>query len=971
MGTGEICVQRIQQILQTRKMMQITMLVERQQAFVREMTRGSAGIRHQDVSSTMVKRYLVRKNEFVKAATGGETEIDPDVLVEVSGSKLDGTGLKVGVEVLASRQPADCNVFVNPKQLNFDDVEESCRNGCYTPLKEGMQRRSSEKSFLSLMHTEDIRDEGMTVDYQENCNSSLPMNFLGDPEVSVKGKDLQKDSKSISNGNAVISVKEASYDHNDGGTSTLLESGNRESLCGSTGSVEHSPKASLESQGPLSREDVAKSILSTSPVEEKPRHEDEDMIESSESSPKAQIKEGETSDELNVVKPPDTSACEVEEVKIGDFQSKERGTAISSSRTARSRSSGQQESSLNVSGSASNARKTGGTLAGSIGISPRLSNHPNQPLESVNFSHITNESCQKKEAKARDHFLLEGSCPQHKRRKIGHKTVDCLSASLDLREHGFYTVSRDSACGNLGSVEHSPKAMLESQELSVSQEDVVKSNVSRISVEETHQNEDHHMIDWSESSPKAQMTEGRISLGCGNTSGNAPFTFMDKEFEESILSLMKQTGGRSQNSLMEETGVAHPPSIIVDSGSQCIEENTVSLTLENHLTIGHAEHLTCARREMQEMRFDLEGTSNFGSPRSQSLDLIGSDDTKPELEGFVMQTDDEPTSIAGKGVGFDEWNLPSTTIDHASILEQLCQSACMQTPVACSSASYKLHNIQISTGLFQLGLLEGVDMRTMNDAVKQLRDGHSCSMGQSSWDTKKPYLSPVGKLWDITGSRTSSSRNRGSLNPELPCISEENENADEVADIFQDGILNTRVPLADITEIPNPPASVSKAEPYAERLSLDSVNTEISFTGTHKSFKQRLGIQNSSKRRYNNKETNDIKRTTGSLHNSLRKGGPSLSEQEPKRNNIVSSMTSFIPLVQQKQAAAVITGKRDIKVKALEAAEATKRLAEKKENERKMKKEALKLHRSRMEQENMKQLELQKKRKKKRGRKRS
>ncbi|KAM2896062.1 hypothetical protein COP2_005879 [Malus domestica] len=68
--------------------------------------------------------------------------------------------------------------------------------------------------------------------------------------------------------------------------------------------------------------------------------------------------------------------------------------------------------------------------------------------------------------------FLEGPCPQHKRRKIGHKTVDDLSASLDLREHGFYTVSRDSACGNLGSMEHSPKAMLESQGLSVSQEDV-------------------------------------------------------------------------------------------------------------------------------------------------------------------------------------------------------------------------------------------------------------------------------------------------------------------------------------------------------------------------------------------------------------------------------------------------------------------------------------------------------------------
>ncbi|KAM1276313.1 hypothetical protein ACFX13_029552 [Malus domestica] len=734
--------------------------------------------------------------EFVKAVTGGETEIDPGVSVEGSGSKLDGTGVRVGVEVLASRQPADCNVFVNPKQLNFDDVEESCRNGSYTlAFKEGMQGRSPEKRYISLMDADDIQEEGMTVNYLENHNLSLPMNFLGDPEVSIKGKDLQsglsespvEEDRSFLNGNAVSSVMETSDVHNDAVANTLLESGNRDSRCGAMGSVEHSPKAILESQGlSLSRVDVAKSIVSRSPVEE------------------------------------------------------------------------------------------------------------------------------------------------------------------------------------------------------------------------MTQNEDCHMIESSESSPKAQIKEGRISLGCGDTSGNAPFIFTDREFEASILSLMKQTG------MMEETGVAHPPSIIIDSGSQCMEETTVSLTSEDNLTTGNAEHLTCAGRAMQEMRFDLGGTSNFGSPHGQSLDLIDLDDRKPELEGFVMQTDDEPTSIAGKGISFDEWNLPSTTIEHASILEQLCQSACMQTPVACSSASNKLHKIPYLYQSVPTGLLEGVDMRTMNDAVKQLKDGHSYSSeevgqafygrsysdcllnhgGQSGWDTKKPYLSPVGKLWDITGSRTSSSRKRGSLNLELPCISEENENADEAADTFQDESVSNalnrsiqRVPLADITEIPNPPASVSKAEPYADRLSLDSVNTEFSLTGTHKSFKQRLGIQNRSKRRYNNKEnlsmsqgTNDIKGTTRSLHKrfskpklsgktSLRKGGSSLSEQEPKHNNIVSSMTSFIPLVQQKQAAAVVTGKRDVKVKALEAAEAAKRQAEKKENERKMKKEALKLERSRMEQENMKQLELQKKRK--------
>ncbi|KAB2604110.1 hypothetical protein D8674_023423 [Pyrus ussuriensis x Pyrus communis] len=215
--------------------------------------------------------------------------------------------------------------------------------------------------------------------------------------------------------------------------------------------------------------------------------------------------------------------------------------------------------------------------------------------------------------------------------------------------------------------------------------------------------------------------QGRITLGCGDTSGNAPFVFTDKEFEASILSLMKQTG------MMEETG------------SQCMEETTISLTREDNLRTGNAEHLTCAGRAMQEMRFDLGGTSNFGSPHGQSLDLIGSDDRTPELEGFVMQTDDEPTSIAGKGISFDEGNLPSTAIEHASILEHLCQSACMQTPVACSSASNKLHKIPNLYQSVPTGLLEGVDMRTMNDAVRQLKDSHSYSseeVGQAFYGSK-------------------------------------------------------------------------------------------------------------------------------------------------------------------------------------------------------------------------------------------
>ncbi|XP_078443133.1 inner centromere protein, ARK-binding region protein isoform X2 [Wolffia australiana] len=85
---------------------------------------------------------------------------------------------------------------------------------------------------------------------------------------------------------------------------------------------------------------------------------------------------------------------------------------------------------------------------------------------------------------------------------------------------------------------------------------------------------------------------------------------------------------------------------------------------------------------------------------------------------------------------------------------------------------------------------------------------------------------------------------------------------------------------------------------------------------------------------------------------------------EKKYKNIASNIHSFVPLVRQKQPApAPMTGKRDVKVKALEAAEAAKRQAEKKETERKMRKEAMKLERVKVEKENARKLELKQKHK--------
>ncbi|KAF3509847.1 hypothetical protein F2Q69_00001200 [Brassica cretica] len=82
-------------------------------------------------------------------------------------------------------------------------------------------------------------------------------------------------------------------------------------------------------------------------------------------------------------------------------------------------------------------------------------------------------------------------------------------------------------------------------------------------------------------------------------------------------------------------------------------------------------------------------------------------------------------------------------------------------------------------------------------------------------------------------------------------------------------------------------------------------------------------------------------------------------DKQPRHNKTVSNSTSFVQ--QQKPVAALATG--DVKVKALEAAEASKRIAEQKENDRKMKKEAMKLERARLKLENLRKHEMEKKKK--------
>ncbi|XP_061999738.1 uncharacterized protein LOC133717102 isoform X1 [Rosa rugosa] len=877
--------------------------------------------------------------------------------------------------------------------VDIDTVEESCLKGLSTPAsKKGMQGTSSVKMPLPFMHGEKKLEEGMTITTRENCNSSLEMDFLGNCEVSAKEMEVQSGlvesleeefskSRRASHDNVISSVKESFDAYTDAVPKTLLESGK-------------TPKqkcSMIDDQTPLR---VDWDGLVHSPVKEV---KGSNLSTANAAIPTELVSEDCAVDSNALCNPHKSTDVDFAMVsgpgchRILDAEILEVENPYAAFR---------DELRSNLAQSTVNAH-----------ISPEYVQRSASDDREVGCSEST--ECQIAEnSKGRSFwYSMEGTSPTLKRRKIDDKRVHDLSASVALREEVLHAVKKDSMCANLEREEHSPKALQQFQGRSISQEDDGKLIVSKSPVEETHLNE-NHMVERSESLPEAQKKEGGMGLEGVDSSPNAPFTFLHEEKEASVFSrLIKQAAGHPLDSLLEDTGVALPTSINIDRGSQCLKEDPICVHLQDDLRVENVEDWPCAGRTMLAKRSDSGGTSNFkelsgGAPHVESLDLTSADDAMPVLERFVIKTDDEPCSIAEEGISFDEWNLPNTALERAGILEQLCKSACMQTPVAYSLASYKLHKVQNIQQSVPTGVLEHVDLRTtfpINDNVKQLKDGNSSwseevgpafygrsysdclpnFSGQSSWDIKKPYSSPVGNLWDRIASSSSSSGKRVSSIPELACISEENENTDEVADTFQDGIVSEvldcspkRPPLADITEIPNLPASVSKAAAYTDRFSLDSVTTEFSLTGTHKSVKKKPGIQNSSKRRYNNKENQSVsrKRATGSLQNrfskpkfsgrtSLRKGGPSLSEVEPKRNNIVSNITSFIPLVQQKQAAAALPVKRDIKVKALEAAEAAKRLAERKDNERKMKKEAMKVERARVEQENLRKLELQRKRK--------
>ncbi|CAI0433128.1 unnamed protein product [Linum tenue] len=548
-----------------------------------------------------------------------------------------------------------------------------------------------------------------------------------------------------------------------------------------------------------------------------------------------------------------------------------------------------------------------------------------------------------------------GSWPQYKRMKVGDRpSYPCSTTS------------------NLTTVQFQPFPQYNK---------AISSDDHKHPGEEMLQDSDKNTVKAREVlSSKMQVKEDEHTMGGRDKSEYAALSFMHEHLEANPLSsLTKLSTGSSEGYFSGQAKVWEPTEM---AGLQFSHESEVfSRQVSESFYLGRL----VTESILQMTNSDAGGTHNppvYPVAALVSVDSTAPDENGPELEKFVVETNDKEPSTAGPNFSdpyrHNPFVLDPPTIS-TSLFGNLAEDADANKQFESTSSNY-------------LGDLSGF---TSHEIYVFPTDSAPFIHGSS-----KVYSSPVRKFWEPMPLKSLSSERQASSIPDLPSINEEEtENMDD--DIVITSPENAikiveRKPLVDIMESANPPASICNEDDVIDdRYSIASVCTEFSVagsvckleTGNRRISRSRYGYATSNKGKSKQRQQQlrvplGVKRSNGSLQNSLfskppkllrknepRKFSAGLLEKAPKHNNIVSNVTSFVPLVQQQKrmaaaAAAAVTGKRDIKVKSLEAAEAAKRLAEKKENDKRLKKEALKLERrARIEEQNLRQLELEKERK--------
>ncbi|KAL5658505.1 hypothetical protein ACJX0J_031668, partial [Zea mays] len=234
----------------------------------------------------------------------------------------------------------------------------------------------------------------------------------------------------------------------------------------------------------------------------------------------------------------------------------------------------------------------------------------------------------------------------------------------------------------------------------------------------------------------------------------------------------------------------------------------------------------------------------------------------------------------------------------------------------------------------------------------------------------------LGKLSEKNGSV---SEHMGSI-PELLCfrIDEDNDIAEgnDYREILPRSIGNQeqsgRKALQDITGLCQ---SIGNSASYSIGMSMDTGDTDMTVETCSSELNHHPDLRNDGDNKKPKESCGSLLKKGGkmsrSLHNRLSKTETRhMNEANPgkrsKPSNIVANVASFIPLVKPKvQPTACV--KKDVRVKALETAEAAKRLEEKKRSEREMRKAAAKLEREKLKQEKELKQKEEEEQKKKRG----
>ncbi|XP_076953919.1 uncharacterized protein LOC143628142 [Bidens hawaiensis] len=262
-----------------------------------------------------------------------------------------------------------------------------------------------------------------------------------------------------------------------------------------------------------------------------------------------------------------------------------------------------------------------------------------------------------------------------------------------------------------------------------------------------------------------------------------------------------------------------------------------------------------------------EWVPSYGSVQSlQNADktMVVSDKITPVYEG-LKEIKNVNMGNNESGIDLDSLEILIATIERASIIEQICESASMQTPLPQFSSSFEQHQVQDLYGVIADEILDEDSRMNLQTSDNDITKIDSPIPRQQNLDysipyyfqSKNHYSSPVGKLWDRSYSSSGSSEIHLSSNPDLTCfpIEEDPCNNEENDDEVVAGIQEPHIERHVATPLMK----------YTDRCSSISVSIEVSVPRTREKDKRKPKIPHGIKvSRYNEDNRNSLIATCAS-----------------------------------------------------------------------------------------------------------